>query len=372
MDVLKCKMCGGNLNFTPGQSYGVCEYCGSTMTIPKTTDTRILNLFNRANDYRLQNEFDKSIAIYESILDEDNSNAEAHWGCVLSKYGIEYVEDPATEKKVPTCHRVQNTSILADLDYIRALEYADAESKHLYEKEAKAIFDIQKSILNVAGQEEAYDIFICYKETDENGERTVDSVIAQDIYTQLKNEGYRVFFSRISLENKFGHEYEPYIFAALNSAKVMLVIGTKPEYYNAVWLKNEWSRFLAMSKNDRNKVIIPCYRYMDAYSLPAELALLQSLDMGKIGFIQDLIYGLSKIIVKEQPVVQPPVTAPVYSTPVQPKSVASGSAEDVARQLLNEGYDKSRKLMAIKELRDRVPGLSLPDAKKAIDVVFGK
>ena len=28
-----------------------------------------------------------------SILDIDNSNSEAHWGIVLCKYGIEYVED---------------------------------------------------------------------------------------------------------------------------------------------------------------------------------------------------------------------------------------------------------------------------------------
>ena len=48
----------------------------------------------------------------------------------------------------------------------------------------------------------------------------MDSVIAQDVYDALTEKGYRVFFSRITLEDKLGTEYEPYIFAALNSAKV--------------------------------------------------------------------------------------------------------------------------------------------------------
>ena len=51
-------------------------------------------------------------------------------------------------------------------------------------------------------------------------------------------KGYKVFFSRITLEDKLGMQYEPYIFAALNSAKVMLAFGTKYEYFHAVWVKN--------------------------------------------------------------------------------------------------------------------------------------
>lgn len=326
MEALKCKMCGGNLQVTEGQSYGTCDSCGTTMTIPKTVDERILNLFNRANDYRLNNEFDKALATYESILSEDNTNAEAHWGCVISKYGIEYVEDPATHKRIPTCHRVQSTSILADLEYKKALEYADDSSKELYTKEATEISEIQKRILAIANQEDAYDIFICYKETDEYGKRTMDSALAQDIYFQLKDEGYKVFFSRITLEDKLGQEYEPYIFAALNSAKVMLVIGTKPEYYNAVWVKNEWSRFLALAKNDRSKLIIPCYRDMDAYNLPEELSLFQSQDMGRIGFIQDLIRGIGKVIVKDQ-TVEEKATPPVEEK--KPEQVRLMTIEDV-------------------------------------------
>ncbi len=294
---LKCKMCGGNLKIIDKNSYATCEYCGSTMTLPNLNDDRIVNLFNRANQYRLQNEFDKAMATYENILAEDNSNAEAHWGVILAKYGIEYVEDPNTHNRVPTCHRVQYESILSDLDYKEAIKNAqDNKAKTLYEKEATQIAEIQKNILAVARNEKPYDIFICYKETDNNGQRTKDSVFAQDIYNQLVQAKYNVFFSRITLEDKLGTEYEPYIFSALNSAKVMLVIGTTKENFEAVWVKNEWSRFLELLRKEKNRVLIPCYRDMDAYNLPQELSLFQAQDMNKIGFMQDLIRGISKII----------------------------------------------------------------------------
>ncbi len=307
MAVLKCKMCGGNIEVTENQNIGVCDSCGSTMTIPNVNDERIMNLFDRANHFRLQNEFDKALAAYESILSEDNKNAEAHWGCVLSRYGIEYVKDPSTHKRVPTCHRVQNESVLSDLDYKQAVEYAEDNSvKAIYEKEAETIAEIQKNILSIANNESPYDIFICYKETDNSGRRTIDSTLAQDIYYQLTNDGYKVFFSRITLEDKLGTEYEPYIFSALNSAKVMLVIGTDKDYFNAVWVKNEWARFLDLMKKDKSKMIIPCYRDMDAYDLPDELSMFQSQDMSKIGFVQDLIRGIEKVLKKEKP--QPSVT----------------------------------------------------------------
>ena len=141
---------------------------------------------------------------------------------------------------------------------------------------------------------------ICYKETDENGKRTPDSVLAQELYYGLEREGFKVFFSRITLESKLGTEYEPYIFAALNSAKVMVVVGTKPEYFNAVWVRNEWSRYLMLMQEDRSRTLIPAYKDMDPYDLPDALSMFQAQDMSKLGFMQDLLHGISKIA-KDEP-----------------------------------------------------------------------
>lgn len=296
MAVLKCKMCGGTLEVHNNESVTECEYCGTKQTLPTNADEVITNLFNRANNLRMKCEFDKAMQIYEKIVEKDDSEAEAHWGIVLCKYGIEYVEDPQTMERIPTCHRTSFEPITKDVDYIAAIDYSDSLQQVIYEKEARAIDKIQKNILAVVNNEEPFDIFICYKETDDNGKRTVDSVIANDIYHQLTQEGFKVFYAAITLEDKLGREYEPYIFAALNSAKVMLVIGTKSEYFNAVWVKNEWSRFMNFMKIDSSKLLIPCYRDMDAYDLPEEFAHLQAQDMSKIGFINDVVRGIKKVL----------------------------------------------------------------------------
>lgn len=301
MSIFKCKMCGGELHINPGESVAVCEYCGTTQTLPKLDDDRRANLYDRANHFRRNNDFDKAAGIYEQILNEDKTDAEAYWSLVLCRYGIEYVEDPATHKRVPTVNRAQYTSIFDDEDYKAAIQYADAAQRVVYEAEAKAINEIQKGILEISQKEEPFDVFICYKETDTNGRRTPDSVLATDLYHQLTQEGFKVFFSRITLEDKLGAAYEPYIFAALNSAKVMVVLGTKPEYFNAVWVKNEWSRYLALIRGGAKKVLIPAYRDMDPYDLPEEFSHLQAQDMSKLGFMQDLIRGIKKLTEVDKP-----------------------------------------------------------------------
>ena len=327
MTIFKCKMCGGDLEITPGSTVCECEYCGTQQTLPKLDDDRRANMYDRANHFRRNNEFDKAMTMYEKILEDDKTDSEAYWSLVLCRYGIEYVEDPTTHKRVPTVNRAQYTSVFMDEDYKAAIEYADAVQKSVYEKEAAAIDEIQKGILAISQNEEPFDVFICYKETGSDGRRTRDSVLANDLYHQLTQEGYKVFFARITLEDKLGQEYEPYIFAALNSAKVMVVIGTKPEYFNAVWVKNEWSRYLMLIKSGAKKTLIPAYRDMDPYDLPEEFSHLQAQDMGKLGFMQDLIRGIRKITEadKEKPVVN-------QTTVINNNTAVSGSVAPLLKR----------------------------------------
>ena len=296
MGVFKCKMCGGNLEIQDGMSVCECEYCGSKQTVPTADNEKKMTLFTRASRLLRNCEFDKASGVFENIVTEFPEEAEAYWGLVLCKYGIEYVDDPKTGKKIPTCHRSSFDSVLDDSNYEQACENTDAIARRVYRDEARAIEELRKNIIEVSGKEEPYDVFISYKETDENGARTLDSVIAQDIYKELTDEGYRVFFSRISLESKLGIEYEPYIFAALNSAKVMIVVGTDYENFDAVWVKNEWSRFLRLIASGQKKTLVPVFKNMDAYDMPKEFAKLSAQDMGKVGAMQDLIRGINKLL----------------------------------------------------------------------------
>ena len=323
MAIIKCKMCGGDMELSADKTFGTCEYCGSTMTLPKAADEQRAAAFNRGNHFRRIGEFDKALAVYERIVQENDADAEAHWCCMLCRFGIEYVEDPTTYEWVPTCHRASFDSVLEDVDYLAAVEYSDGITRRQYQKDAAKIADVQKGILATSQNEQPFDVFICYKETDRSGERTRDSLLAQEIYYQLTEQGRRVFFARITLEDKIGTQYEPYIFAALHSSRVMIVVGTSEENLNAVWVKNEWSRFLRLMKQDRTKLLLPCYRDMDPYDLPEQLSVLQSYDMGKIGFMQDLTRGISKVLDADK---KPEPVQTVQQTVVQQNAAGNMTA----------------------------------------------
>ena len=149
MTVFKCKMCGGDLVIDTINSVCTCDYCGTKQTLPKLDSEQKENLYDRANHFRRNNDFDKAAAIYEQILNEDTTDAEAYWSLVLCQYGIEYVEDPATHKRVPTVNRTQFTFIFDDDNYKLSLQYADVYQRELYEKEANIINDIQKGMQHV-------------------------------------------------------------------------------------------------------------------------------------------------------------------------------------------------------------------------------
>jgi hypothetical protein len=296
----KCKICGGNLEIEQGKRVSTCSSCGSTHSLPNLENDKVRNLFERANQLRLNHEFDKAMGVYETIVTENPTDPETYWSLVLCRYGVEYVEDPKIKKRVMTTHRTLPQSVLRDGDYQQAIKLASSETKRLYQEEANQIDSIQKGILTISNQEDPYDIFICYKETDQQGRRTIDSVLGQKLYEELIEEGFKVFFAKITLEDKLGQEYEPYIYSALTTSKVMLVLGTQAQYFEAPWVRNEWSRFLTMMKAEKKKTLIPLYRDMDAYGLPEEFRIFQSQDLNKVGATQDLIRGLKKLIPLEK------------------------------------------------------------------------
>ena len=291
----KCKMCGGVLTPAGKEKIITCAYCGTKQTLPCPDSERIAVLYEKADAYRRNLEFDKALALYEEILNEDSKDAECYWLALLCEFGIEYVEETAGAKRIPTINRMQPVSVFDNANYKAALQYADEEQAAIYKAEAEEINGIQKGILEISEKEEPFDIFICYKETDEQGRRTLDSVLATDIYELLTKEGFKVFFSRVTLDDKMGVAYEPYIYAALQSAKIMIAVGTKSEHYNAVWVRNEWSRYLALIKEGGNKMLIPAYKDMKPCELPEEFQHLQAIDLGELGYQQDLLRGIRRI-----------------------------------------------------------------------------
>jgi len=154
--VLKCKMCGGDLSYSGNDRICICEFCGSSQAIPSTDDEKRITLFNRANALRMRAEYDQAFRIYDAIVAEFPEEADAYWGQCLCRYGIEYVEDPVSRERKPTCHRTVITSILKDDSFLSACEKTDTAGRIYYQQEAEIIDRIQQEILRIAEREAPY------------------------------------------------------------------------------------------------------------------------------------------------------------------------------------------------------------------------
>ena len=160
---LNCRCCGGVLGVD--SSLCVCKFCGTTNFISYVASKNI-NQLNRANKLRQEREFDNAARIYDVILVENDPTADILRYRTLCEYGIEYVPDPVSDKYFPTLHRIKDESIFNCKYFNQALELAEGSQKETLLKEAKYIDEVQRKYLNIAANEDPYDVFICYKETD--------------------------------------------------------------------------------------------------------------------------------------------------------------------------------------------------------------
>lgn len=240
---IRCETCGGELKYSEDRKSAVCLNCGNEYHFKEEKSENLAMMLNLANKARLANDFDGAIQKYEAVIEENPTDAEAHWGLVLSTYGIEYVEDPRTHERIPTCRRTVKQSIIENKDYLAAIENAAPEQREVYEVRAKLIDKLQTKIKKQLESEEDYDVFISFKATDNNGYPTKDSVVARAIYDELEKRGIKTFFSEVTLKHRLGEDYEPIIYKALYSCKFFILVATSEENMNSAWVKNEWSRF---------------------------------------------------------------------------------------------------------------------------------
>ena len=240
---MRCETCGGELKYSEDRKRAVCLNCGNEYYFKEEKSEALVLALNLANKARLANDFDGAIQKYEAVVENNPTDAEAYWGLVLSTYGIEYVEDPRTHERIPTCRRTVKQSIVENKDYLAAIDNAAPEQRDIYETRAKLIDRLQTKIKSQLENEEDFDVFISFKATDNNGYPTRDSVVARAIYDELEKRGIKTFFSEVTLKHRLGEDYEPIIYKALYSCKFFILVATSEENMNSAWVKNEWSRF---------------------------------------------------------------------------------------------------------------------------------
>ena len=325
-----CNICGANqMQRIPGGFR--CLACDAVfLTEAPSEETALLTL---ASDNLLRQEFATAEEQFDNIIRRYPNNHRAYWGFVCARYGIRYEED-YDGKRIPTCCMPTIESFLDDVSFLKAVELApDEQTKKWYRGQADYIERVRKTWIEKARNEAPYDLFLCYK-------NTADLTGVMDLYIHL-SETYRVFFSRESLRDKIGEKYEPYIFNALQTAKVMIVYGSSAEDVTATWPKNEWQRFCKQIRNGEkaeNALIVVCDGF-DPSELPSMLSSRQCLDATKKTFYPDLDKALSALF---RPTATPiPKIAAVQSRPKKevPKDhVHTYTKREIPSTCVERGY----------------------------------
>ena len=300
-----CNQCGGDYEYRGGR--WVCRACGSYKPESISTEEEVL-LYTAHQKLRLA-EFAEAELEFDDFIRRYPENPCGYWGRLLARYGIQYEQD-FDGRMIPTCYAASIGSVRSASDYKKALQYADAENRAYYESQAEYMERMRGEWQEKAKKEKPYDVFICYKDSDvANGiERTKDSYAAQELYTLLTDMGFRVFYSRVSLRDKVGEKYEPYIFHALSTAQVMIVYGSDPAYIQSTWMKNEWMRYAKQIREGKKKpesLLVACEGFSPE-ELPGVLASMQCFRAEDKTFYGDLKKTVNQLFGrKKKPIVSP-------------------------------------------------------------------
>lgn len=141
MATLKCKYCGGNVSAFPGNALGICSRCGATVTLPADDSQHRAAAHNCGNYLRRAGKFDQAMAQYQKLLQEDDTDAEAHWCSALCRFGVQYVLETEDGAYVPRVTRPGNGKFLESGEYLAALANSGGAVQLQYEKEAAKIAD---------------------------------------------------------------------------------------------------------------------------------------------------------------------------------------------------------------------------------------
>lgn len=237
-----CPACGGKLRYMDS-SHSVCPYCGNEYVFAPGNGDALEMALARADALRMQNDFEGAATEYRLITEKSPRCADAWWGLTLSLYGVEYVEDPYTDRRIPVCHRCVKAEITECDSYKNAMRTAPADRATEYAKRAEAISALQKSIKEKLKDEKPCDVFLCYRSEDDSGAPTRERQIGRKIYDELTSRGISTFYADISLRGRLGEEYEPLIYNALYTCRFFILIVCSEENMESAWVKNEWERF---------------------------------------------------------------------------------------------------------------------------------
>ena len=304
-----CQVCGGTLKNCG--TYYKCVCCDTEYRIDEAMSKEEMNTyFRKLNAFEDAErnlsvsppKFDDAESEFELIVQKYPDWSAGYWGLVRAKFGIKFEQD-LSGKAVPSCYKSTYEDFRDTDEYKKAVALAETpELRQSYEKMAEYIARVAKE-WRAEAQKYDYDVFISFKASNDlDGSETRDAREMHKLYDLLKDKGYRVFFSPVTLitDGVVGKGSEPYIFNALDKAKALIVYGSKKEYFSSTWVQNEWQRYLRAikaGKKEKDSLLV-LYEGFNPKELPQGLRRIQGIEYG-ISAYPAVLSALERVFRKE-------------------------------------------------------------------------
>ncbi len=175
--------------------------------------------------------FDRAAQDFDFIINRYKASSIGYWNKLLAKLRITY--DHSHNYATPICYYLTDINIREENDYKLAVKYAGENLKQKYKTE---VLKIEKAINDwrEKSSKSDYNIFIC----ESPNSSQVTKKKRYDLYYYLTYNGYKVFYGDISLEGE--DTFEPYkLIDAASKAKIMIIYGTAPEYFESQVIEKE-------------------------------------------------------------------------------------------------------------------------------------
>ena len=307
-----CITCGAELQLEHDNSY-ICPACGNHYDMSECAG--LIDDLRDAQVSRLSLDFEKAEIYCEKLLDkdeyknDDDALSSIYWELLLCEQRVIFEGSGVNKQDDEQVDIATNTFpsfydiVATDIDDSK---YGAAVIKHAtaagssrlatYESLIEKMVMSKRTYRKIKKTTEPFDIFICFKKTAPDKSLTKDCQVATEIYNRLDDD-YNVFFSERTLHQLAVGDYEPNIYHALYTAPVMILCCSKREYLTSPWVRNEWNRFIDMSrKTSQVKRIIPVF--IDGFSpedLPDNLRKYQGIKDGR-ALLSDVSNAVKKII----------------------------------------------------------------------------
>lgn len=333
--LITCRTCLLEQELPDDAQLLTCPACGTNNARPQAQGDALEKL-QRATQLRLNCEFAEAERCYKHVLMDYADEHEALWGLLLCRYGVEFVTDRKTGLRHPIVHIARHKPLQESADFRQACDLAPMEVRAQYQADAEYIDEAQAEIRLLAQKCPPYDVFLCHKTTQLDSQaKTEDYNRAFMLYHKLDKLGYRVFFAPAEMEGvAAGANYEAFIYHALHTAKVMLLVCSDPAYISSTWVQSEWKRYLELVDEHDDRCLLPLlYGDFQPIKLPREIRLrkIEAITMENWDAQENVLKVLdrccvNKIAPQEKALPTPPPQPPVNPPVPEPASPAANAA----------------------------------------------